>query len=177
MCVGGACEMGGCDAGYTDCSADEDAALDGCETNTGGDAANCGGCGMPCSTANGTPACTAGACSMASCAAGYADCSVGSPEDTVRDGCETATDADEFNCGACGNECLISMPANTDFVSCTAGSCVFACQLEFGDCDGDLTLGAAGNGCESDFNDPGTCGSCTVDCGGCGCDIVGGCIC
>jgi hypothetical protein len=64
---------------------------------------NCGGCGRPCGTQNGTPGCAAGACSMSACGSGFLDCSA--DENTSRDGCETNGNTDSANCGRCGNVC------------------------------------------------------------------------
>jgi MYXO-CTERM domain-containing protein len=55
-CVQGACQTATCDAGYRDCNAD---ALDGCETHTAEDSANCGGCDTPCARLE---VCSAGIC-------------------------------------------------------------------------------------------------------------------
>ena len=46
-CSGGACSIS-CSSGWTDCSADENASRDGCETNTDADEANCGDCDIVC---------------------------------------------------------------------------------------------------------------------------------
>lgn len=68
---------------------------------------------------------------------------------------------DPENCGACGVRCGAS---NAD-ASCVAGSCRRTCMNGFADCNGDLALGIAGNGCEINTdNDLAHCGSCTRAC-------------
>ncbi len=47
VCNSGACGIATCNPGYADCNGRPD---DGCEVNTGTDAANCGGCGRACMT-------------------------------------------------------------------------------------------------------------------------------
>jgi hypothetical protein len=49
-CAAGACSMSSCSSGFLNCSADENASRDGCETNGNTDSANCGRCGNPCSS-------------------------------------------------------------------------------------------------------------------------------
>jgi hypothetical protein len=49
-CAAGACSMSACSSGFLDCSADENASRDGCETNSNTDSANCGRCGNSCSS-------------------------------------------------------------------------------------------------------------------------------
>ncbi len=136
-CTLGTCTVGTCNAGFGDCNA---AAADGCELNTAGsDVNNCGGCGTVCSAPHATAACAVGACVVGTCNAGFGDCNA-----TASDGCELATDADDHNCGACGNVC-----GSTTY--CTGGSCVakkansVACtassQCSSGSCDTDHLCG------------------------------------
>jgi hypothetical protein len=64
-------------------------------TDTTSDAANCNGCGMPCTIANGTPKCSASKCVPATCNTGYSICGAAC----------TYTDGDPMNCGGCSLKC------------------------------------------------------------------------
>jgi hypothetical protein len=85
------------------------------------------------------------------------------------DGCETNTDGDAQNCGACGNVC---QPGANAAPTCFVGKCSFACAPHWGDCDAKPE-----NGCEDDLSsDQKNCGLCGMDCkdspcqnGGCQC--------
>ncbi|APR87813.1 Tryptophan synthase alpha chain [Minicystis rosea] len=67
------------------------------------------------------------------------------------------TSSDVLNCGLCGYVCGTAHAVP----SCAGGVCSLACEVGFGDCDGD-----PGNGCEVDFaSDPSSCGSCFNVCG------------
>jgi hypothetical protein len=46
-CVAGSCTIGGCGTGFADC---DGSAVNGCETSVLADEANCGGCGLTCSS-------------------------------------------------------------------------------------------------------------------------------
>ena len=72
VCKAGACTAGSCAGWYGDC---DNNPANGCESDTQGEAANCGGCGKPCAAvANGTPGCANGACTVNKCNAGYGNC-------------------------------------------------------------------------------------------------------
>ncbi|MEI8256715.1 MAG: hypothetical protein WCJ30_13655, partial [Deltaproteobacteria bacterium] len=93
-CVGGACAIGACSAGFSNC---DGSASNGCETAVrGSDVNNCGGCGVVCAYANAGATCTTGTCARAACNAGFADC-----DGSALNGCETHTNTDNANCGAC----------------------------------------------------------------------------
>ena len=105
------------------------------------DPLNCGGCGIKCSTANGTPACAASACSW-TCAAGFGHCATGNT------GCETNLRADPLHCGSCTTVCS-TVVTNATGITCTAGACGYtACTANHDDCDTNRA-----NGCEC------TCGT------------------
>ncbi len=99
-CVAGSCQMS-CIGDYRDCSADENVALDGCETNVMADRNNCGSCGNICPNdwANATPSCANKACSH-ECTAPWANC-----DGAAGNGCETNLDTDASNCGVCTKTC------------------------------------------------------------------------
>ncbi|MFO0648899.1 MAG: hypothetical protein U0326_21840 [Polyangiales bacterium] len=147
LCVGGACRMGACAAGFADCNANP---ADGCETDLASDPASCGACGRSCALPNATATCAAGVCRVGVCAAGFADCDA-----TATNGCETATTT-ATDCGACGRACAFPNAAAT----CTAGVCnLGACGAGYADCDG-----AAANGCETRLNTTASCGACGRAC-------------
>ncbi len=62
-CAGGQCAVGGCDEAFEDCNHVYD---DGCETDLGGDRANCGACGHACAPGQ---ECAGGLCRPADAAA------------------------------------------------------------------------------------------------------------
>jgi hypothetical protein len=148
-CVGGACGVGTCNAGFGDC---DGMAANGCETVITTALDHCGGCGVRCAPANATGACAVGSCSVASCNAGFGDC-----DGMAANGCEVNTRTDAANCNACGTRCA---PANATG-ACAAGACtVGSCDAGFGDCDGDPS-----NGCEVNLRTDAThCGACPTRC-------------
>ncbi|MBK8696187.1 MAG: hypothetical protein IPN17_28965 [Deltaproteobacteria bacterium] len=112
---------------------------------------HCGACGRTCAAPNGTARCAAGVCGIATCNAGYADCS-----STIA-GCEVNTTNDVANCGRCGTRCAFPNAA----ASCSGGACLLgACNLGYANCDG-----VASNGCETDLRTSATnCGACSNRC-------------
>lgn len=138
VCMGGACGIGSCAPGYSNCNG---LPADGCEYNNSGfgtDTNNCGGCGIACAPANGSGACSGGMCSIASCNIGFSNC-----DNMLGNGCEynnTGFGTDPANCGGCGIACA---PANGTGV-CIAGACtVGMCSPGYVDLDGNPV-----NGCE-----------------------------
>jgi hypothetical protein len=80
---------------------------------------------------------------------------------------------DVLTCGTRCTPCPSEPGATTD---CTAGTCTYACEIGFVDCDGDLGMG--GNGCEADLTSDANCGGCGVTCGdGHTCNDSGQCCC
>ncbi len=150
-CTAGRCVIGACAADWANCDGD---ATNGCEANIQNERFNCGGCGRPCSLANGSGGCAMGRCVVASCAPGFADCN-----GLAADGCETAVYGDTDNCGVCGRRC----PAGEGgaLASCRAGVCgLSACPSGVDDCDG-----SSANGCETTTaTDVSNCGACGRRC-------------
>ncbi|MHB8416744.1 MAG: hypothetical protein ACYDCL_01625 [Myxococcales bacterium] len=103
-------------------------------TDTASDPANCGGCGVTCSSGS----CAASTCQgSSSCAAGLTLCSGQCVDLTT----------DPSDCGACGTVC----PAGE---SCSAGVCQ-TCGAGLTDCNGN---------CVEITSDPNNCGGCGVVC-------------
>jgi len=158
-CTGSQCSMS-CGSGWADCSADEDAARDGCETNVATDAYNCGACDNDCTDdfAQATGYCSSSTCQMGACVAGWGDCNV-SPSD----GCETNTaTGSTIHCGACNYPC--TNDHGTSLCGATvSGQCsVDSCSSGWADCSADENL--ARNGCETNLASIYSCGSCTNTC-------------
>jgi hypothetical protein len=147
-CAGGTCQLAQCAPGFGDC--DADIATNGCERelNT---LTNCGGCGVPCTLANGSTACDSGVCQLVSCSNGFDDC-----DGDVATGCETELDT-LANCGSCRAFC--DVPGGQDS-NCSGGVCSAASCAPFrADCNGD------GTSCETDLRTLSDCVSCGVGCG------------
>lgn len=105
-CVSSTCTISMCATGFADCNTSY---TDGCETPLG-TVTDCASCGDACATyANTTSACGGTSCTY-TCDAGYTSCNAASPD------CETHTDVDANNCGACGHVCLAGQ-------TCSAGAC------------------------------------------------------
>jgi len=208
--VGPAAEV--CDGTDNDCNGVVDDGFD-----LQNDPANCGGCGVRCSllVPNAVPQCVAGRCEVLVCLPGFWDVnhdpgdgceysctlSAGGVErcgDGVDNDCDGQVDegfdftSDPINCGSCGHDCSVGRPFGTDVQGCVAGQCVFACQQDHYDLDGDIGAGTAGNGCEyacsvsnggvevcdgvdndcdghvdegfDKQNDPANCGGCGIQC-------------
>jgi hypothetical protein len=102
MCGGGGICTSSCTSGFANCTLPTVAQGpdDGCETNTGGDTANCGGCGracLPINTSTGLLSCQSGLC-KSTCTSGFANCRTPAAPATD-DGCECPTP------GCCGSDC------------------------------------------------------------------------
>ena len=150
VCNSGVCNVSACAGSYADCDGNP---KNGCEVDTAGDVAHCGGCGTPCAIPNGAGQCVGGTCGVLVCAPGYADC-----DSDVTTGCETNIDSDIFDCGACNVVCMDPPGAQSQ---CTAGVCNFGgCGPAQADCNKNKA-----DGCEIDLaNDPDHCGNCAVVC-------------
>ncbi len=161
-CASGTCN-GTCATGFADCNGNKK--VDGCETGIATDPANCGGCGVVCSSNHvPTPTCSSGTCSGL-CAAGYADCNLNKQSD----GCEVSIATDPNNCGACGIACSSN---NIPTPTCSSGSCSGACATGFADCDNNKQS----NGCEVNLNtNNNNCGSCGHVCPPATFCVSGGC--
>lgn len=131
-CVAGQCQPNKCPANQGDCTGQGTCTpLDTLE--------NCGFCGNACDFPDATGTCvpTPGGsytCSF-KCPAGFADCDALEPN-----GCETNTQYDVANCGACAVLCDTG-PNSTPV--CQNETCYAACDTGYSDCDGNLA-----NGCE-----------------------------
>lgn len=162
---GTACASGAsCDNGTCVC---DDADLDICSgrcVDVATDEANCGRCGNACPTG-------------ATCTGG--DCECPSGEEVCGDVCADLSD-DPDHCGTCANDCNVAHASST----CRNGACVGSkCDAGYGDCNGDLSTGERGNGCEVNTNTSAlNCGGCNVACdadeqctaGDCSCMVPGG---
>ena len=145
-----------CNSGFGDCDTSR---TNGCEASTN-TTANCGACGRACSTTNvATAKCTNGLCNS-TCSAGWGNC-VQPAAPTPDDGCETNTNTNVDNCGACGRACS---GTNVATRSCANGLCNSTCNGGSGNCT-QPAAPTADDGCETNTtNDPAHCGSCTKTC-------------
>jgi hypothetical protein len=163
VCNAGVCGVSNCNPGKGDC----DPGVPGCETDTTSSVDHCGFCNNPCSFANAKARCVASSCQLDACNQGYGDC-----DSNESNGCEVDTNTSVANCGACDKPCP-SPPHSSP--TCINGTCGYACDPGWKDCDGQ-----AGNGCEvntnTDLNNCGACGStCSVPNGSAMCS-AGSCI-
>ena len=145
-----------CNSGHGDCDGSR---TNGCEASTD-TTANCGACGRACSTTNvATATCTNGLCTS-TCVAGYGNCTQPAAP-TPDDGCETNTNTNTDNCGACGRACS---GTNVTTRSCANALCNSTCTASFGNCS-EPAAPSPDDGCETNTtNDPTHCGSCTKMC-------------
>jgi hypothetical protein len=152
-CSGGVCTSM-CNGGFGNCSKPiAPSTDDGCETGTLGDIQNCGGCGIICSSVNGTPSCVNGSCTWA-CTTGFQHCGAGNT------GCETDITT-TANCGGCGRACA---GTNVDTAMCVNGLCASTCLSGFGNCN-QPAAPTADDGCETNLNtSTGNCGMCGRGC-------------
>ena len=153
QCAAGSCQVVQCEGGYSNCNGLHP---DGCEIHVSTDIDNCGACGNDCDLAHADAhTCVGGSCRVSTCDSGYANCN-----GTHGDGCETHTDRDVLNCGACNNAC--NLP-NVLVYTCLDGACgVGECAQGWADC-------TEAPGCETRISQD------AQNCGACGnvCDLPG----
>jgi hypothetical protein len=113
QCVSGVCSYS-CYSGWLDCDMPS---TNGCETNSGYDPQNCGGCGNACGP---NEICDDGNC--IACGGGT----------TLCNGSCVDTNIDPDNCGGCSITCTGAANA---VATCSAGSCGFDCTAGWYDCD------------------------------------------
>jgi hypothetical protein len=75
------------------------------------DADNCNGCGLVCSSNNVVRDCQSGSCAGGTCNLPFNDCD----DDKTTNGCESNSQTDNSNCGACGTTCGAA--------TCKSGAC------------------------------------------------------
>ncbi len=156
-----------------DCDGDTDEGFD-----FQSDPQNCGSCGYDCSQHAGANSqatgCSGGACQYA-CLSGFLDLDGDVQAGDAGTGCEYActqtnggveacdgadndcdSDVDEdfdlqsdpTHCGACGNDCSAMAGASSSATGCSGGQCVYQCDADHWDLNGDLVAGSGGDGCE-----------------------------
>jgi hypothetical protein len=113
-CVGGACTIASCNAGFANCNG---AVADGCETNLFTSLNNCGACGHVCAAGQ---SCTAGACvtSASACVSNGIDLPVGTVVPSASGDCHAS------QCDGAGN--VVSIVDNSDVpppAVCMTGTC------------------------------------------------------
>lgn len=149
-----------CAAGRENCNGIPN---DGCEADTrNGDLNNCGGCGLSCVYNNAATTCSNSNCVFQGCNEDFGDCDAdmigvgsGFPAGTNRTGCEVYLVDNNAFCGSCTNSCS----ALSGTWACADDTClVNACPGDLLDCDSNPTV------CESNRNDPATCGNCSTNC-------------
>ncbi len=147
-CVNAECGRMKCNPRYADC---DQKTANGCETFLVDDA-NCGACGNACPSGqscrldlHGVPQCM--------CPPDKTYCHLGCFDGVCSGQCVDLT-SDQYNCGACGNDCYI--PARNATGSCHYGTCVMDCNDGRADCNNSQS-----DGCEVNiYSDPRNCGAC-----------------
>jgi plastocyanin len=161
-CSNGSCN-GTCESGWADC--DNNKQTNGCETYTLTNVADCGGCGIACSTVNDNATCNNGSCAI-SCFQGYADC-----DSNVATGCETNLMTDPSHCASCTNLCKYMNAV----AGCSGGVCYLAtCDAGFGNCNNNASDGCEAN-LSTDANNCGSCGTLCASINGTGACVSGAC--
>ncbi|MEZ4463620.1 MAG: thrombospondin type 3 repeat-containing protein [bacterium] len=146
------------------------------------DVNHCGACNQRCAPTNSRPQCVQGSCQILDCNAGFYDidhspangceyaCQPSGREvcDGIDNDCNDRIDetfdfqTDPLNCGRCGvaGDASGTQRGRCNFrngvAACAAGQCRLAsCNPGFANCNEDPT-----DGCETDLNQPATCGGC-----------------
>ncbi len=141
VCKNGQCSFA-CVAPWIDCNA----AIEGCETDGGSDALNCGGCDLKCpSKNNSTVECLNSKCAY-TCNDGYKDCNK-----DITDGCEINVNADIQHCSECFSRCPDPQPNSHQHKICVNAICGFECDAGYHACNGvcysDLDAAHCGKSC------------------------------
>lgn len=161
-CTGGTCGFS-CNTGFGDCNG---VATDGCEQPLAGSVLHCGMCGNACPIpARSTATCSMGTCGY-TCNPPYRDCDA-----SASNGCEIDSSSSVMHCGACFDVCPARPNASP---TCTSGTCGYACNAGFRDCNGTaadgcevrtetsvMHCGACGNACPTPMNATATCAAST----------------
>jgi hypothetical protein len=137
-----------CSTGWKSCDGNPD---NGCERDIRTNS-DCGDCDVGCSLPNAVTSCSTGTCSLASCSAGFGDC-------TASPGCETALGT-STNCSACGDTCTNSHGTTSCGGSAGSYACAPVCEAGWGNCNGNRS-----DGCETNTTTAQNCGACGNTCG------------
>lgn len=150
ICVGGACVVAQCAAGFEDCNGDSN---DGCEADLKSGVTSCGACGASCSLPHANVSCTAGTCAFEGCEVGFENC-----DGDESNGCEANVQSDPTRCGSCTTSCTVPFGKSA---TCEQGKCgVSNCAPPLADCDKD----SAGS-CETNLSEnEASCGFCGNAC-------------
>jgi len=151
QCVGGTCEITGCDPDWGDCN---EMASDGCEQSLTS-LSHCGDCHATCAPRHATdPNCTTGTCDYASCEPGWLDCN-----GDTEDGCEVSAGGSDAACRiSCDRvvDCS-ALPAVSAATCGSTGCTINECTDGYAECDDNVD-----NGCEQLLDTPeGTCSAAT----------------
>ncbi|KAG0504843.1 hypothetical protein M758_N013600 [Ceratodon purpureus] len=119
-CADGKCVYS-CKPGWADC--DKNILKNGCETDTGKDATNCGACGNCCKQVPyAVTKCSGGKCQEPVCKAGWGNCD----KNMWSNGCEKDLGKDTANCGSCYNKCKVTLKGGE--ATCSGGKCGQQCK-------------------------------------------------
>jgi hypothetical protein len=175
ICVGGECEIDGCEPGFLECNNQFN---DGCEAPRTSPR-TCLSCNNACAYNNGVPGCNEQGCFLDSCTPGFVNANT-----NPADGCElrctpsnngveicdyTDNDCDGMaddgfdlqnslsHCGECNRSCTVAFGTPV----CTGGACqILRCDNGRADCDGQATTGCEVN----TTNTLDHCGACNFKC-------------